>query len=209
MHKTAGLPQDLIDRAAELSAHSTACQDLINIMGKLSTTFNNVDKMLENIQELLKEEDDKEKQYQELMGKRPPSIVATDLSRESSKYLEAHTKAMESNEVLQKAITVHVANLKLLELPLEELRKRIPSIQLPHPKVDEKVLEKLKNILTKVDEMKGQRTSLWIQLRDNMHKDDITGVLVTREEKQPLSQLFRKELEKHTQTVSALINYWH
>ena len=97
-----------------------------------------------------------------------------------------------------------MANLKLLELPLEELRKRIPSILLPHPKVDEKVLEKLKNILAKVDEMKGQRTSLWIQLRDNMHKDDITGVLVTREEKQPLSQLFRKELEKHTQTATLI-----
>lgn len=206
MHKTSGLPQDIIDRAAELSAHSTACEDLIKIMGKLSTIFNNVDKMLENIQELLKEEDDKEKQYQELMGKRPPSIVATDLSRESSKYLEAHSKAMESNEVLQKAITVHVANLRLLGLPLEELRKRIPSIQLPHPKVDEKALEKLKIILAKVDEMKGQRASLWIQLRDTMHKDDITGVLVTREEKQPLDQLFQKELEKHTQTVSTLIN---
>jgi len=40
-------------------------------------------------------------------------------------------------------------------------------------------LQKYKAILGKVDEMRKQRISLESQLRDLIHKDDITGVLVT------------------------------
>lgn len=44
---------------------------------------------------------------------------------------------------------------------------------------DMKSLQKIKTILDKVDEMRKQRISLESQLRDLIHKDDITGVLVT------------------------------
>lgn len=40
-------------------------------------------------------------------------------------------------------------------------------------------LQKMKTILGKVDEMRKQRISLESQFRDLIHKDDITGVLVT------------------------------
>lgn len=63
------------------------------------------------------------------MGKRPPSIVATDLTREAKKYEEAHNKAAESNNSLHKAMTQHIANLRLLELPLSQLAQQIPTVQ--------------------------------------------------------------------------------
>jgi tyrosine-protein phosphatase non-receptor type 23 len=62
------------------------------------------------------------------MGKRPPSIVATDLKREANKYQEAHAKASESNQTLHKAMTLHVSNLKVLSLPLDEVQKHIPTV---------------------------------------------------------------------------------
>lgn len=62
------------------------------------------------------------------MGKRPPSIVATDLTREANKYQEAHAKASESNQTLHKAMTLHISNLRVLSLPLDELQKQIPSV---------------------------------------------------------------------------------
>lgn len=62
------------------------------------------------------------------MGNRPPSIVATDLTREANKYQEAHNKADESNKTLHKAMTQHIANLRILELPLSDLAKQIPTI---------------------------------------------------------------------------------
>lgn len=66
------------------------------------------------------------------MGKRAPSIIATDLSREYHKYTEAHNKASESNQNLHKAMTTHVTNLKVLSMPLAELQQQIPSIELPN-----------------------------------------------------------------------------
>lgn len=69
----------------------------------------------------------REKKYQDAVGKRPPSIVATDLTREAKKYEEAHNKASESNQALHKAITMHVKNLKILSQPLADLMAQIPS----------------------------------------------------------------------------------
>lgn len=68
------------------------------------------------------------------MGTRPPSIVATDLTREYNKYQEAHSKASDSNLNLHKAMTTHIANLKILALPLAQLKPQIPSIELPSSK---------------------------------------------------------------------------
>lgn len=69
------------------------------------------------------------------MGKRPPSIIATDLAREASKYKEAHNKASESNQTLHRAMITHVANLKVLAQPLSQLQHQIPSVELPDSKL--------------------------------------------------------------------------
>ena len=61
------------------------------------------------------------------MGKRPPSIVATDLTREAKKYEEAHAKASESNQALHRAMNLHLNNLRILSQPLSSLMAHIPS----------------------------------------------------------------------------------
>lgn len=53
MRQASGLPQDLLDRAAALSAKPNATQDLINAMGQLSNTYHDVEAMLNEIQDLL------------------------------------------------------------------------------------------------------------------------------------------------------------
>lgn len=77
---------------------------------------------------ILQDETLKEKEYQKQMGPRPPSIVQTEISREYHKYQEAHTRTNESNQVLHKAMTLHIANLRLLSQPLDVLQSKIPSI---------------------------------------------------------------------------------
>lgn len=62
------------------------------------------------------------------MGPRPPSIVATDLTREANKYMEAHKKAAESNETLHKAMTQHIENLRVLQQPLSDIANILPSL---------------------------------------------------------------------------------
>ncbi|XP_063922824.1 tyrosine-protein phosphatase non-receptor type 23 isoform X2 [Zophobas morio] len=204
MRQATGLSQDLVDRAAAISAKPTATQDLVAAMGKLSNSYHEVESMLNEIQELLKQEEQSEKEYQELMGKRPPSIIATDLSREASKYREAHNKANDSNQNLHKAMTTHVANLKILCQPLMELQKQIPSVELPNPNVDENCVKEIETLIAKVEEMRNQRAMLWTQFREAVHKDDITSVLVTRQPDQPLDQLFQQELQKHQELASLI-----
>lgn len=202
MRQATGLPQDLVDRAAALSAKPSACQDLIDVMSKLSNSYHEVEAMLNEIQELLKEEEKNEKEYQELMGKRPPGIVATDLAREAAKYKEAHTKANDSNQNLHKAMTTHIANLKILMQPLRELQKQIPAVELPSAHVDDQCVKEVENLMGKVEEMRNQRAMLWNQFREAVHKDDITGVLVTKPSDVSLEQLFQQELQKHQELVS-------
>lgn len=68
------------------------------------------------------------------MGQRPPSIVATDLTRETAKYREAHNKANESNQNLHRAVTTHVYNLEILRLPLAQIQQQIPAMEFPNSK---------------------------------------------------------------------------
>lgn len=67
--------------------------------------------------------------------------------------------------------------------------------------VDEAALRDLEALLGKVDEMRNQRAMLWAQLRDAMHKDDITSVIVTKQPEQPIDQIFEQELQKHQHLV--------
>ncbi|KAJ8960856.1 hypothetical protein NQ318_020154, partial [Aromia moschata] len=204
MNQATGIPQELIDRAAALSAKPTATQDLVEAMGKLSNIYQEVESNLNEIDALLKEEEEAEKRYQELMGKRPPSIIATDLAREAAKYREAHTKANDSNQTLHRAMTAHIANLKILQQPLRQLQHQLPSIELPNQNIDEKALRELEALVSKVEEMRNQRSMLWAQFREAVHKDDITNSLVTKQPNLALEQLFQIELQKH-QKLAGLI----
>ncbi|XP_045472120.1 tyrosine-protein phosphatase non-receptor type 23 isoform X2 [Harmonia axyridis] len=197
MRQATGIPQEIVDRAAALSAKPNAIQDLISSMTKLSNSYHEVESLLNEIENLLKEEGQSEKEYQKSVGERPPSIIATDLSREGAKYREAHNKANEANQNLHRAMVAHVGNLKTLSQPLAQLQQTMPSVKLPDPNIDESSLKEVEMLLSKVDEMRTQRSILWAQLRDALHSDDITRVLVTKEANQTVEDIFTKELEKH------------
>ncbi|KAF7268015.1 hypothetical protein GWI33_018816 [Rhynchophorus ferrugineus] len=203
MHQATGIPQELIDRAAALSAKPNAIQDLIDSMGKLSSIYHDVESNLNEIEALLKEEEDNEKSYQEIMGKRP-NIITTDLAREASKYKEAHMKANDSNLTLKKAMMTHMENLKILQTPIRELQQRLPSVEMPDTNIDHNILKELEMLNSKVDEMKTQRAMLWAQLRESVHNDDITNALVTKPQNISPDELFNKELEKHNSLLTLL-----
>ncbi|XP_060518621.1 tyrosine-protein phosphatase non-receptor type 23 isoform X2 [Cylas formicarius] len=204
MHQASGIPQELIDRAAALSAKPSAIRDLVDAMAKLSDVYHEVESNLNEIDALLREEEQCERKYQEVMGKRAPSIVATDLAREWAKYKEAHVKANESNQTLSRAMSTHLENLKILQQPLRVLQQKLPSVDLPDAHIDETQLKNLETLSAKVDEMRTQRAMLWAQLREAVHNDDITSALVTKQANESVEELFRKELEKHQPLISLI-----
>lgn len=61
-------------------------------------------------------------------------MISADLAREAAKYKEAHTKAHDSNQTLYKALTAHIANLKILQQPLRKLQQQLPAVELPNRK---------------------------------------------------------------------------
>ena len=61
-------------------------------------------------------------------GKRRPTNIVDEISKECDKYGDAHRMASESNSTLHSAMRLHIDNLKLLSLPLDQLQKEIPSL---------------------------------------------------------------------------------
>ncbi|XP_033207497.1 tyrosine-protein phosphatase non-receptor type 23 isoform X2 [Belonocnema kinseyi] len=210
------LPEELAERCAAINAKPNAIQEQVDTMAKLSDTYHNVEAMLKEIDAILSEEQQREKQYQETMGKRPPSIVATDLTREAKKYEEAHAKASESNQALHRAMNLHLNNLRILSQPLSSLMAHIPSPKAnlsgessSEEKTDnesEKIhTRELKRILNKVDEMRRQRSDLHNKLRESISQDDLTRLLVTAtSESEPLDHVFAEQISKHQPLVQLI-----
>lgn len=74
------------------------------------------------------EEDEKEKEFLAMMGKRAPNMILAELKREAGKYREATQSAQDNNMALHRAITTHLPNLQLLSKPLDQVMSAIPSV---------------------------------------------------------------------------------
>ncbi|KAJ0182115.1 hypothetical protein K1T71_002837 [Dendrolimus kikuchii] len=197
------IPQEIVDRCAAMNAKVEIIQTLVESMNNLAEIINDVEHSLAEVKTLVQEETLKEKEYQRLMGPRPPSIVQTELSRELHKYQEAHARTHESNQVLHKAMTLHISNLKLLAQPLDVLMGKIPSIENIEG-LDRETMTQLSRVVGKVRDMQTQRDSLIQQLREAVTSDDITTQLLTMGPNEPLEPVFNKELEKHKPTVNII-----
>lgn len=173
----------------------------------LSGVFTDVEASLKDIRDLLEEDEVLEQKLQEAVGPAVASTAVSkaelaEVRREWAKYMEVHEKASFTNSELHRAMNLHVGNLRLLSGPLDQVRAALPSPALspgepsyPHGAVwggvrapasplpllpeDRAVLQNLKRILGKVQEMRDQRVSLEQQLRELIQKDDITAALVT------------------------------
>uniref|UniRef100_A0A131YR60 Tyrosine protein phosphatase non receptor type 23 n=1 Tax=Rhipicephalus appendiculatus TaxID=34631 RepID=A0A131YR60_RHIAP len=198
------VPQEIVQCCARLSVCPTAVSDLVLTIQGLKELYHSVDKDLAQVEQLLKEEREKEAAHGTAFGKRPPSNLIKELTAEFAKYLEVHQRTADSNNALQKSLAAHSANLKLLASPLEEVDKALPSVSLLDVPNNEAVVKELSHLLDKVEEMKKQRQMLHSHLRDALQKDDITRQIVTRNKGEDLQAFFAAELKKHDQEVSLL-----
>ncbi|KAM6208943.1 tyrosine-protein phosphatase non-receptor type 23 isoform 2-T2 [Sarcoramphus papa] len=198
------IPPVLMEKCAALSVRPDTVKNLVQSMQVLSGVFTDVEASLKEIRDLLEEDEAQERKLQELLGKvpppqgspPPPSPGLAEVSKECSKYMEVHEKASFTNTELHKAMNLHIGNLRLLSGPLEQVRAALPSPALTED--DKQVLQNLKRILAKVQEMRDQRTSLEQQLREMIQKDDITTSLVTTDRSE-MKKLFEEQLKKYDQ----------
>ncbi|CAM4703502.1 unnamed protein product [Leuciscus chuanchicus] len=193
------LPSVLMEKCAALSVRPDTVKNLIQSMQVLSGVFTDVEASLGEIRDVLDEDEAEERRLEEAAGKQAipdrPSTLA-ELRRDLEKYLEAHEKASFTNTELHRAMNLHISNLRLLGGPLDTLREALPRPQLSEDEMAG--LQTMKRILSKVQEMRDQRSSLEKQLRDLIQQDDITTALVTTE-RADMKKLFEEQLKKYEQ----------
>ncbi|XP_021394663.2 tyrosine-protein phosphatase non-receptor type 23 [Lonchura striata] len=194
------IPPVLMEKCAALSVRPDTVRNLVQSMQVLSGVFTDVEASLKEIRDLLEEDEAQERKLQELLGRIPPAPGSppglAEVSKECSKYLELHEKASFTNTELHRAMNLHLGNLRLLGGPLEQVRAALPTPALSEE--DKQVLQNLKRVLAKVQEMRDQRLSLEQQLREMIQKDDITTSLVTADRSE-MKKLFEEQLKKYDQ----------
>ncbi|KAK2887378.1 hypothetical protein QQF64_013494 [Cirrhinus molitorella] len=193
------LPDALLEKCAYLSVRPDTVKNLVQAMQALSNVYTDVGSSLDEVRSALEEDEAGEKSLMEVVGQKglpTKPAVFQDIQKELKKYEAAHQTASDTNTELHRAMNQHIPNLRLLQGSVEELRKSLPQPELSQDEMSS--LHKLKTILGKVDEMRKQRISLESQLRDLIHKDDITGVLVTTDRAE-MKTLFAEQLKKYDQ----------
>ncbi|XP_048384489.1 tyrosine-protein phosphatase non-receptor type 23 isoform X1 [Stegostoma tigrinum] len=190
------IPPVLMEKCAALSVRPDTVKNLVQSMQVLSGVYTDVEASLREFKDLMDQDELAEQKLQETTGKRGTTSGISELSKEWSKYMEVHEKASFTNTELHKAMNLHISNLRLLSGPLQDLRAALPT---PTVSDEEKsVLQNMKRILLKVEEMRDQRSSLIQQLRDTIQKDDITTTLVTTDHSE-MKKLFEEQLKKYDQ----------
>ncbi|XP_037705711.1 tyrosine-protein phosphatase non-receptor type 23 isoform X2 [Choloepus didactylus] len=195
------IPPQLMEKCAALSVRPDTVRNLVQSMQVLSGVFTDVEASLKDIRDLLEEDELLDQKFQEAVGQAGASPAApkaelAEVRQEWAKYMEVHEKASFTNSELHRAMNLHVGNLRLLSGPLDQVRAALPSPALSSE--DKAVLQNLKRILTKVQEMRDQRVSLEQQLRELIQKDDITASLVTTDHSE-MKKLFEDQLKKYDQ----------
>ncbi|KAK2494501.1 hypothetical protein MC885_017129 [Smutsia gigantea] len=159
------IPPQLMEKCAALSVRPDTVQNLVQSM---QGVFTDVEASLKDIRALPEEDELLDQKLQEVR-----------LRREWAKYVEAHEKSSFTNSELHRAMNVHVGNLRLLGGPLDQVWAALPTPALspgkphrpiprdkrcqaflgrPHdpllPPEDKAVLQNLKRMLAKVQEMR-------------------------------------------------------
>lgn len=98
----------------------------------LSGVFTDVEASLKDIGTLLEEDELQEQKLQEALGQAGtgPATAKGELAevrKEWTKYMEVHEKASFTNSELHRAMNLHVANLRLLSGPLDQVRAALPT----------------------------------------------------------------------------------
>ncbi|XP_074662602.1 tyrosine-protein phosphatase non-receptor type 23-like [Tubulanus polymorphus] len=209
------LPEELLEKCAAISVQTDTVQTLIDAMKRLSGISLDVRENIDEIESLVQQEEKNEREFQEIYGKkRAPNIIISEIAQESAKYESVLMKADQSNSGLHKVMEEQVKYLRLLTGPLEELDKYIPSLQTLNSEEDVELIDRIRMLLGKIEQMKTQRTELTEKLRENIRADDITLQLVSSD--QSNTEVFQKHLSKHdelrgilSQNLSAQDNILH
>nr|KAG5707535.1 hypothetical protein BaRGS_001083 [Batillaria attramentaria] len=193
------LPQELLEKCAAMSVRTNAIKELVDSMSGLATE---AEMNIKEIQEMIAEDGRKTEEFEQMFGKKMVSTVLPNMLKDCEGHMEKHTQGSQLNATLHQAMNAHITNLRLLVLPPDQLQAQLPPARPPRSPEDEAVLDELRRLLSKVDEMKSQRATLEQQFREQIQKDDITSVLVAQESSK--ESIYEAQLKKHDNVIGLI-----
>ncbi|XP_046909916.2 tyrosine-protein phosphatase non-receptor type 23 isoform X1 [Dermatophagoides farinae] len=200
--KEDAIPDELINICAELSLNPESVEEVAKILTQLDQVSNDTGKYIEESNELLNEENEKEQKYQEKFGKRPSSMIIMELSKELTKHEETHRKAIESNKSLWDNFDQHKDDILIM---MSSSAMKIASI-LPSNKnvnYDETIVDEMERLFDKIDEMKKQRTMFEEQLTKQVNDDNIMKLVLAHPQNE-MEKIFDIEIQKYDKIIGLL-----
>ncbi|KAK7498289.1 hypothetical protein BaRGS_00010549 [Batillaria attramentaria] len=196
------LPQELLEKCAAMSVRTNAIKELVDSMSGVSGLATEAEMNIKEIQEMIAEDARKTEEFEQMFGKKMVNTVLPNLLKDCEGHMEKHTQGSQLNATLHQAMNAHITNLRLLVLPPDQLQAQLPPARPPRSPEDEAVLDELRRLLSKVDEMKSQRATLEQQFREQIQKDDITSVLVAQESSK--ESIYEAQLKKHDNVIGLI-----
>ncbi|RWS16464.1 tyrosine-protein phosphatase non-receptor-like protein 2 [Dinothrombium tinctorium] len=196
------IPDELIEICAAMSVKQNALAEAKEALNKLEELCKDVDKNIKEARRLINEEEEKEREHQNKFGKRAPSMIIMELSKELSKHEETHKQAVQSNANLRSLLEQNADDIQLLaNCSAKDLESLLPPPS--NVPIDEKNLKEIEKLLEKVNEMKDQRVTLEKQLRDSIQKDDILKKVLSHSQNE-IENIFESELKKYDYFINLL-----
>ncbi|VUZ57207.1 unnamed protein product [Hymenolepis diminuta] len=204
-----GLPQALLDQCAKFNAME--CSPESQLTAQMSALVD----ISVDVEADLEELSDAIQRTQERLNAISPTAPASKVGpiKEQlnkvfdryGKFTAAKAQAKESNTRLHEALTEHLKTLHILTRTPEEIEATLPNAN--HLITDSELLEGLDEaarILSKVEEMRAQRTRMLEDLRAGLQADDITQELLTTSTTEERNALFQRHLDVHQKAVDLL-----
>uniref|UniRef100_A0A1I7VRL6 BRO1 domain-containing protein n=1 Tax=Loa loa TaxID=7209 RepID=A0A1I7VRL6_LOALO len=185
-------PEMLLERSAAFNSQPDAFPELLDKLHRVGEYAIEADHKISNLRNRLDA-------INSLHLRADEGFIA--IMKELNRVNDHHMKARTNNAELQRALAAHSESLKILAMPLNELRKRLTDTQTKPADSTEGLL--LKKMLDKANEMSSQRRTLLSKLNEDLLNDDITAKCLA-EKNEDNWGLYENELKKHEETTTLI-----
>lgn len=171
--KEDSLPDELLAKNIFLKDNPDLISKVEKSIEEITIITSEVESILKGINESL----ESEKTYEE---KDLPEELQSMIS-EFDQLKDAHEKASKTNNELIKHSSESKGMIQFLSGDPKSILQTLPSQNVIDAPSDEPVVQRIREILAKVDKMRSQRQYLLDKLREELNKDDITTKIVVRD----------------------------
>ena len=202
------IPDELIEICAAMSIKKDAMEAIESQMKQLEQASSECGQLICDIKMQLMKESTAQAKFLLTSGVKNQSSsnshskMMETFEKEIEKLEERFQKSVDSDVELKKSYEAIIPDIELLRKSSDgaSLSSILPSSEVP---VSAENIDRLKLLLSKVNEMKDQRSMLEKQLREALQTDDIASKVIAQPESK-LDDLYEKEIKKFDKHIELL-----